>query len=269
MLENAVAGREEMRRAKAIARMTVPPIAGTVALIGLWWLAVIVFDIAPILLPSPPEVAEAFRGKQDFLLEETWVTTKEAVFGFGLAVAGGLLIGLAIASSQLVERSMYPVLIGLNGIPKAAFAPLLLVWMGFGPESKVVMALLFCFFPVALATATGLTSTPTELADLTRSLSANRLQSFIKVRFPAAAPQIFVGLKIALPLAVIGAVIGELQGASEGLGYVVVQASAFADTALAFSAIALLGAVSVVLFYLLVGLESLALPWARATTSQR
>jgi NitT/TauT family transport system permease protein len=158
-----------------------------------------------------------------------------------------------------------PSLVALNAVPKMAFGPLLLVWFGVGRTPSVVMAVLLCFFPIVLAVITGLTRTPGDLAELARSLSASRWQTFVKVRLPGALPQVFVGLKVGLPLAVIGALLGELFGAGSGLGFVI--ATAGSETALAFAAIALVAAMSIVLYYVLVLFELILLPWVRETTA--
>jgi len=240
------------------------PVVGTVATVLVWWLAVLVFNIQSYLVPTPHAVASTFAQMPGYLLENAWVTLQETVFGYALTVVAGLLIGTVLANSRLVEQALYPMLVGLNAVPKLAFAPLLVVWMGFGHGPKVVQVVLMCFFPIVLATVTGLTSTPADLAELARSLSASRWQTFVKVRLKSALPQIFVGLKTAMPLAVIGALVGEFSGATEGLGHVIQNAAP--DTALAFAAIALLAAMSIVLFYLLVLAERLMLPWVKATT---
>jgi NitT/TauT family transport system permease protein len=135
--------------------------------------------------------------------------------------------------------------------------------MGFGAGPKVVMVVLLCVFPIVLSTATGLKSTAAELEELIRSMTATEFQAFRKVRLPAALPHVFVGLKVGISLAVIGAVIGEFVGATRGLGYVIVASGQNADTTLAFASIAILAVMSVVLFYLLVLIERLLVPWAR------
>ncbi|MCW6004520.1 ABC transporter permease [Micromonospora sp. CPCC 205371] len=238
---------------------------GGVFTIGLWWLTIVVFGIEPYVAPTPPEVLSAFKRLPGYLLDNTWVTFLEVVQGFGITIVLGLLIGALLASSRTVEQLLMPSLVALNAIPKLAFAPLLLIWMGFGQGPKVVMVVLLCFFPVVLSVATGLTRTPADLAELTRALDASGWQAFVKVRLPSALPQIFVGLKVAMPLAVIGALVGELFGASAGLGYVIQNASS--DTALAFAAIVLVAIMSIVLFYVLVAVERLLLPWVRETTA--
>jgi NitT/TauT family transport system permease protein len=240
------------------------PLLGTVGAVLLWWLAIVVFRLESYIIPTPRAVASAFSRMPGYLFQNALVTLQETVIGFALTVAVGMLIGVALASSHLVEQATYPVLVALNAVPKLAFAPLLVIWMGFGHAPKVVMVGLMCFFPVVLATVAGLTSTPADLAELARSLSASRWQTFVKVRLKSALPQIFIGLKTAMPLAVIGALVGELFGATEGLGFVIQNVGP--DTALAYAAIALLALMSIVLFYLLVVVERLMLPWVRETT---
>lgn len=260
---------EEVRRRPAYgAKLSAVglPLLGTAGAVAVWWLATIVLDVSSFILPAPPEVAEAFRRMGGELVRHSWVTLAETLQGYGIAVALGLLLGLVIAGSRVLEQMLYPMLLALNAIPKPALAPLLVIWMGFGPGPKVVMVVLICFFPIVLAAATGLATTPADQVELVRSLNASWWQAFRKVRLPAALPQIFIGLKTAMPMAVIGAVIGELVGANEGLGAMINQAGAGSDMALAFAAIVLLGVMAIVLFYALVGIERLLLPWVRQIT---
>jgi NitT/TauT family transport system permease protein len=245
-------------------RRVLLPLAGAVATVGLWWLVIVAFDVQSYVAPTPREVAAVFGRLPGYLADNTRVTLLETLAGFGLAVLAGVLIGAALASSRWVEEAMYPSLVALNAVPKLALGSLLTVWLGFGQAPKVVMVVLMCFFPVVLATVGGLTRTPAELAELARSLSASRWQAFTKVRLPAALPQIFVGLKTAMPLAVIGAAIAELFGSTAGLGFVIYTAGS--DTAVTFAAIVLLAALSIVLFYAVVVAERLLLPWVRETT---
>lgn len=256
------------RRLQSIGDVTLP-VLGAVCAIGAWWTATDIFGVPPILLPSPPAVLAAGIEFRDHLIRQALTTLGETLQGFGLACVVGIGLGLAIAGSWVVERMLYPLLAALNAVPKPAFAPLLAVWLGFGTQPKVIMAFFIAFFPIVLATATGLTSTPKEMSELARSLSASRWQTFIKIRFPAAMPQIFVGLKVALPLALIGAVICEFVNGSIGLGAIIAQSGATADTAVAFASITILGIMGAGTFYLLVALERLALPWVVATTSAR
>jgi NitT/TauT family transport system permease protein len=241
----------------------VAPVFTFALLIVLWDVATRVFDWPIWLVPTPLDVADALWESRDFLPRQFWVTLVETLGGFGLAVVVGVPLAVLIAVSRFLEGTIYPVLLALNAIPKIAIAPILILWMGFGYGPKVTVAFLLCVFPIVISTATGLQSTPAELVELTRSLCASRRQIFLKVRFPAAMPQVFVGLKVAISLAVIGAVIGEFVGSSEGLGWVIVNTSSNLNTPLAFGAMALLALMSVALFYALVALERLLVPWAR------
>jgi NitT/TauT family transport system permease protein len=160
---------------------------------------------------------------------------------------------------------VYPLLVAVNSVPKVAVAPLLVVWLGYGVLPKVLMVFLICFFPIVISTVSGLGSTPPEFIELARSLEAKPGKTFIKIRLPNAMPQVFVGLTVAMTLAVIGAVIAEYQGGTTaGLGFVIVQSSGMGLTEQSFAAITILAVMSIVLFYTLVGLERLLLPWARA-----
>lgn len=246
-----------------------PAVIGAVLPIGLWWLAIWVFQVESFLVPSPPQVVKAFAKMPGYMLSQTWRTLAEILVGFAISAIVGMLIGVMMAVSRLVEQMSYPWLIAVNAAPKVAFAPLLVVWLGFGTTPKIVMVILVSVFPIILSTVTGLTSTPVDFADLAKSLSASRWQTFSKVRLPGALPQVFVGLKVSMPLAVVGAVIGELVGSDSGLGFVISQSGATGDTALAFSAILILAFLSVALYYALVLLERALLPWVAHTTSQR
>lgn len=248
-----------MRRALAVAG----PLATFAALLLAWHLATIVFDWPPWLVPTPVDVAESLWEHRELLPHQTWVTLWESLAGFALAIVIGVPVAVLIAYSRLLERTIYPILLGLNAVPKIAIAPILILWMGFGAAPKILVSFLLCVFPIVIATATGLKGTPGELIELARSLCASESQAFRKVRFPAALPEIFIGLKVAISLAVVGAVIGEFVGSNAGLGWVIIQSGANVDTSLAFASMALLAALSIVLFYALVALERVLVPWAR------
>lgn len=253
------------RRLRTAAATVGAPVVGSFAVVAGWWAATAVLGVRSFLLPAPPQVAATFAQRPGYLARNGWVTLTETGQGFALAAGLGLATGVLLAFYPLVSRALYPVLIAGHAVPKLALAPLLVVWFGFGASPKIIMVVLVCAFPIVLATTTGLTATPAELVELARSMDASRWQIFGKVRLPYALPQIFHGLKQATPLAVIGAVIGELFGATAGLGYVVQQAGS--DTALIFACLALLAAGSIGLFYLIVAAERLLAPWVRHTTA--
>jgi NitT/TauT family transport system permease protein len=240
------------------------PALGAVIAVGLWWALTAALHVDPFYVPSPADVVDAFLRTPRFLLQETWTTFQRVLVGFGIAVAGGLVIAVVLAASRTVERMAMPILAAVNAVPKVALAPLLLVWMGFGNAPKIVMVVLVSFFPIVVSTMAGLTSTPADLRELARSMSASWWQTFVKVRLFWALPQVFVGLKVATPLAIIGAVIGEVVNPDHGLGSVIAGSGASNDTPLAFAALVLLAVTGVVLFYLMAGIERLLVPWARA-----
>ncbi|MDG4761976.1 ABC transporter permease [Micromonospora sp. WMMD710] len=245
------------------------PAAGILVALAAWWLIARLELVHPAALPPPDDVLAAFVDKPARMLEHTGDTLLEILFGFALSAAAGVLIGLSLASSRTVERMFTPLLVAVNAVPKITLGPLLVVALGWGQKPILTMVFLLCFFPIVLSTATGLTTTPADLAELVRSWNASRWQAFRKVRFPAALPQIFVGLKVAMPLAAIGAVIGEFQAGESGLGYVILQYAGVGDTATAWAAIMLVALVSILLYSALLLIERIALPWVRETTSSR
>jgi NitT/TauT family transport system permease protein len=257
----------DRRRVLSYATPVLLPLTGLGLVLAAWWSATTFLEISSILLPAPLDVLSELIRLHSYLFEQGWVTLVQTLTGFGITVVAAFLIGAAIASSRVIDQTMTPWLVAFNAVPKVAFAPLLVVWLGITMQPRIAMVVLVCFFPIVLATATGLKSTPTELVELTRSLDASRLQTFIKVRLPYALPHIFVGLKVAMPLAVIGSVIGEFAGGRFGLGYVIQQAGGSGNTALAFAAIVILSIGSIALFYALVAIERLTVPWTRAITS--
>ncbi|MFI6127995.1 MULTISPECIES: ABC transporter permease [unclassified Micromonospora] len=246
------------------------PVLGLVIAVAAWWLVTSVLHLVhPVALPPPQAVARSLAATTDVLLPALGITTWMTLSGFLLSSVVGVLIGMALAASRRVERMFAPLLVAVNAVPKIAFGPLLVVAVGFGQKPILTMVFLLCFFPIVLSTATGLTTTPADLAELGRSLNASWWQSFRKVRLPAALPQIFVGLKVAMPLAAIGAVIGEFYSDRPGLGYQILQYNGVGDTATAWAAIMLVALMSIVLYAALSAIERFALPWVRATTSAR
>jgi NitT/TauT family transport system permease protein len=240
------------------------PVAGMLLLVVLWWAATTLFGVDAFLVPSPSAVYQALVEQGSYLIGQTGKTLTEVALGFALAMVVGFLIALAVTSSMLLERMAYPLLVAVNSVPKVAVAPLFVAWFGFGLAPKVLMVFLICFFPIVIATIAGLAATPTELVDLARSLEAAPWRAFLKIRVPNALPQVFVGLKVAITLAVIGAVIAEFQGGTDaGLGFMINTFSGQGEIATAFGAILVLAVISIVLFYALTLLERILLPWAR------
>lgn len=246
-------------------RLLYPPL-GIVLTLALWHWACVEFKIQTAVLPTPGQVLDAGIARWDLLLSEGWVTLKETLYGFLLALALGIPIAVAVSNSQTLNLMFSPLLIALQSVPKVALAPILLVWFGIGIESKLAIAWLVAFFPIVVDTAAGLQSTPRELLELARSLRASRWQVFAKVQFPAALPFVVTGSKVAVTLAVIGAVIGEFVGSSEGLGFLLLSATSQINTPLAFAALFALAALGILAYLLVVFAEWLLSPWLPHST---
>jgi len=237
-----------------------PPL-GIVLSLLLWHWFCVQFKIPTSALPTPVQVFDAAVARWDLLLSESWVTLKETLYGFLLALALGIPIAVAVSNSVTLNLMFSPILVALQSVPKVALAPILLVWFGTGIESKLAIAWLVAFFPIVVDTSAGLQSTPRELLELARSLRASRWQVFTKVQFPAALPFVITGSKVAVTLAVIGAVIGEFVGSSEGLGFLLLSATSQINTPLAFAALFALALLGIVAYLLVVVVERLLAPW--------
>jgi NitT/TauT family transport system permease protein len=238
------------------------PLLTLFLLIVAWQVATMVFDTPSWMIPSPLLVIDMGIKWSDELPYHTAITLYETLAGYIVSILLGIPIAVAIVYSTILQRTIYPILLALQSVPKVALAPLLIMWVGHGELPKIIVVFLVCFFPIVVSATSGMRSVPPELLDLARSLSARPLKVFVKIRFPYALPHIFVGLKVAITLAVIGAVIGEFVGSSRGLGYLIVISSAQFNTALAFTSMFLLTAISIVLYYFIEWLERLIVPWA-------
>jgi len=237
------------------------PLAGVVLIVAAWALACWLANIPTVVLPTPDKVLRSMIVRGDLLVSEGWVTLKETLFGFVLALAVGLPLAVAVANSRPLNLMFYPLLIALQSVPKVALAPIVLVWLGTGLESKLAIVWLVAFFPIIVDTTAGLRSTPRELLELADSLTATPMQIFVKVQFPAALPYVITGAKVAITLAVIGAVIGEFVGSSEGLGFLLLSATSQLDTPLAFAALFALSVLGVLVYLMVELAERLMAPW--------
>lgn len=235
---------------------------GTVAgVLLLWHLVVVAFGVPEYLLPSPLRVGRYLVDRWEFLAPHAWVTTYETLGGFGLSIALGVPLAMSIVWSQKVDRAIMPLLVLSQTFPKVAIAPLLIIWLGFGLFPKILVSFLVAFFPVVVSGVAGMRSVETEMLELIRSMRASPLQVFLKVRVPQALPHFFAGLKVAIAFAVVGAVVGEWVGADRGLGYLLLQANANLDTPMLFAVLMVLLVIGVVLYYAIVWIERVMLPW--------
>ncbi|GAA4225925.1 ABC transporter permease [Streptosporangium album] len=237
------------------------PVALLVACFAAWWAITFAQLVPPYLVPSPGTTLSVMADKWPYLWQHTWVTTYETVIGFAIAVVFGVLAAVVMVYSTTVEKTLYPILLFAQVVPKIAIAPLFVVWLGFGLTPKVVVAVLIAFFPVVISMVTGLKSVDPEMLQLASTMGASPLKTFAKIRFPASLPHLFSGLKVAVTLAVTGAVVGEFVGANEGLGFVILQANGNLDTPMLFAGLLVMSLIGVVLFVLVEIAERLMLPW--------
>ncbi|MER7048626.1 MULTISPECIES: ABC transporter permease [Streptomyces] len=237
------------------------PAALLLACSGVWWAVAAAELVEPYLIPSPAATFDVLTGKADYLWQHTWVTTYETLIGFALAAAVGVLTAVIMVYSSTVERTLYPILLIAQVVPKIAIAPLFVVWLGFGVAPKILIAVLIAFFPVVISMVTGLKAVDPEMLQLSATMGASPWQTFVKIRFPASLPYLFSGLKVAVTLAVTGAVVGEFVGANEGLGYVILQANGNLDTPMLFAGLLVMSLIGVILFALVEAAEKLLLPW--------
>jgi NitT/TauT family transport system permease protein len=237
------------------------PVAGIALLILGWHFYVVTFDVPVVVLPKPGLVLDSTIANWRLVLAEGWITLLESLYGFLLAFALGVPLAVAIAGSRTLNLMFYPLLIATQSLPKVALAPLILVWLGTGMESKLAIAWLVAFFPIVVDTATGLRNTPAEFIDLATSVRANAFQTFWKIRFPAALPFVISGCKVAITLAVIGAVIGEFIGSNQGLGNLLLVANSQLNIPLAFACLFGLAIIGIGLYAVVVACELALKAW--------
>ncbi|HEY66111.1 MAG TPA: ABC transporter permease [Caldilineae bacterium] len=235
------------------------------AILALWEMVVRVAGYPSFILPSPGRVWSKFLVvlADGTLWRHTRVTLMEIAGGLGLGVSLALVIGYGLAKSPLLERLLSPYIVASQSVPVVAIAPLLLIWFGFGVLSKVLVCALTVFFPMLVNTIIGIRSVEPELVSLMRSLRATRWQTFVLLEVPAALPILFGGLKVAVTLAVIGAVVGEFVGADRGLGFLLNLSRGILDTPLLFVALFTLIFIALALYLTVSWLELWLLRWQR------
>lgn len=233
--------------------------------VTVWELLVNLFKIPQYLLPSPRTIIIEMYQTAGFLWKHSIVTIEVILLGFALSVIAGIFLGIVIAYSPVLEKTLYKLLVATQTIPKVAIAPLLVVWLGLGMAPKVALVFFLCFFPITVNMVSGLQSTSDELLELAEVMGANWLQSFLKIRFPAALPNLFNGLKVSVSLAVIGTIISEFICSDQGLGYGLLIASSQLKGPLTFSIVTILAVIGISLFSMVTRLEKLICPWAKST----
>lgn len=245
-----------------------PAFVLAVALLALWELAVRANLSLTQFLPSPSMIVQALALNWDAIYENTIPTLLETVLGMFVATALGLLLAMLLDLSSWSRRAIYPLLIISQTIPIVALAPLLLIWGGIGIGPKIVVVTLYCFFPIAVATADGLESAEPDLLKLLKSMGASRWQILWLVRLPGSLPSFYSGLRIAATYSVTGAIVGEFVGAYQGLGIYMETSTNSHAIPVVFATIVVTAILSLALFALVNLMERLTLPWYHASRMQ-
>lgn len=247
-------------------RMVAESVLSVVLVLLFWEGCIRLFNVQPYIFPAPSAVLVSLwngtiSGKYPSAL---MVTLSEIMVGAVVGATIGFLLAIIMVSSQVLNRTLYPWVVGIQTIPKVAIAPLMLVWFGFGIESKVVIVALTCMFPVMINTMAGLRSTDHDQIALVKSLCGNNMKILRYVQFPAALPYIFAGLNTAIVLAVIAAIVAEFVGARAGIGFLILQANFALDLAGVFSLLIVLGMLGVTLSLLMRAVEKRVCFWNRS-----
>jgi NitT/TauT family transport system permease protein len=241
------------------------PIAGGVVILLAWEFLPALFNVSKLLLPPPSAVIRSMWLVYDrgLLLPNFIVTLVEALAGFAVGSICGIFFAFLVTRSLLIERMLLPYLIGLQALPKVALAPLIVVWIGIGIESKIMIAAVISFFPVLINSIVGFSTVEPEKLDLMRSLVASRWQSFRIVIFPNSLPFIFAGLNVAVVLSITGALVGEFIGADRGLGNLLLQLNYNMDISGMFAVLAVLALLGILLYALVRFLHTRIVFWAK------
>jgi NitT/TauT family transport system permease protein len=249
------------KRTRNVTRLVIEALAApglVILLLLIWQIAVPLAGLSDFILPTPWQIIKRIGVDYRLLFTNLLVTLFEMVAGFLIAAVTGIITALAIFYSRIFERAIYPLLVGLQTVPKVALAPLLVLYLGYGYAPKLFLAFLLAYFPIVIATVVGLQSLDKAMVNLVRSMGANEWQTFFKIRLPAALPNVFGGFKVGISTAVIGAVIGEYVASERGLGYLQLQASSHFDTTLSFAAMVAIAGIGITMFALIEVIERVA-----------
>jgi NitT/TauT family transport system permease protein len=238
------------------------PVVALVIFVALWEAVCRVFHVRAFLLPPPSAIFTETTELLGPVVMHTLATGETVLLGFAVSVIVSLPLAVLITASPVIANAVYPLLVLTQAIPKVALAPILVVMLGSNELPRVVVTFLVAFFPLVLSIAAGITAVPPELIELGRACKASRWRELWRIRLPYAVPFVFSGLKAAITLSVVGAVVGEFVNADRGLGYLIVTSTAFFRVPLAWGALVLLSLMGIVLFQAVVIVERVFFPWA-------
>jgi len=230
-------------------------------LVAVWQLAVDWGGVKEYILPSPSAALKAFL-RPNYQWTANFLATFYATAGaFALSAALGIALAVVIVWNDLLMRTVMPVLVLFNTLPKIALAPLFVIWLGYGIWPNIVIGTTIAFFPMVVNTAVGLATADPEMLDLVKSLKASRWQVFAKIRFPNAVPYIFTGLKLNATMSVIGAIVGEFVASERGLGALIISGGVTLETPSIFASLILISVLGLALYGVVVAVERVVAPW--------
>lgn len=240
-------------------------------LLWIWDFYVVRFEVSPLILPRPGQVGTAMIEmlSNPRTLPHIWMTLYETLVGFAIAIIVGVGLGALLGKIRWLERTLNPLIVGLQVMPKIALVPLFIIWFGFGPTSKIVMAAVLAFFPIMTNTILGMKSVDRGHRDVMTSLNATRWQTFRDMELPNAMPYILTGMEVGIVLAIIGAIVGEYLGGSVGLGHLAVATLNAFDVQGMFAVIGILTFIGFVLYFAVVTLRRFVTPWHEAVLINR
>lgn len=242
-------------------KMLFPGLISALAILLAWTAYTELSDISPRILPSPARVASSLGSSWDIILPHALTTSLEIIAGFIAAIVFAAGVSVVMYLIPKLRHALYPVLAASQTIPIIALAPLLLIWFGFGIVPKIIVVILYSFFPIAIAFSDGLNNTPKHLLDYARSLKASRLAVLRYINIPSALDNLFSGLKIGAVYAVTGAIVAEFVGAFSGLGVYLQQSAASYATARVFAVIFVVMLMSLVLLSAVILAQRILMPW--------
>ena len=257
------------KRPSAALYEVVVPLLATAAGFLAWEAICKAFNVPAYLVPAPSEILKETMAIGPTVVGPSLATLKTVLLGFVVSIAISLPLAVLLTASPAIASALYPFLVWTQSIPKVALAPILVVVLGSNELPRIVITVLVAFFPLVISSATGLMSVPPELIELSRACRASKWSELWRIRLPYAIPFIFAGLKVAISLAVVGAVVAEFVNADSGLGFLIVTSTAFFKVPVAFGALIILSVMGVVLFQIVVIAERVFFPWStgNATTA--
>jgi NitT/TauT family transport system permease protein len=226
-----------------------------------WQFAVRFFNIPDIILPSPTDIADYLIRRDSLFISHLWPTLLQTIWGFALAVAGGVMLAVVVALTEFGRRAVMPLLVVAQIIPKIAVAPVFMLWFGLGDLSRILIAFLIAFFPIVINTVSGLSSVEPNVVLLGRSFARSRWKLFVKIQLPHALPYLFDGMKVSITLAIIGIIVAEFVSSQRGLGYLIMFGNGRLDTNMMMTAIVVLSAMGLALYGVIALLARMVVYW--------